>query len=167
MKILGRKPRGSRAKSGRLCAASKEAALTAGRQPYEELLAMTEQTMAWAAQTQKQLQKQSQRSAKRLTETLPHFIPLAQQVIQQATRRILQGEQLPASEKIVSIFEEHTDIIRRGKEAKPVEYGHKLWLNEVDGGIVSHYRILDGNPSDEKQWKPSLKAHLVQEQGTF
>ena len=81
-------------------------------------------------------------------------------MIQQATRRVLQGEQVPASEKIVSIFEEHTDIIRRGKEAHPVEYGHKIWLNEVEGGIVSHYRILDGNPSDEKQWKPSLKAHI-------
>jgi IS5 family transposase len=44
-----------------------------------------------------------------------------------------------------------------------VEYGHKIWLNKVDGGIVSHYRILDGNPSDEHQWKPSLQAH----QATF
>lgn len=40
-----------------------------------------------------------------------------------------------------------------------MEYGHKLWLNEVEGGLVSHYRILEGNPSDEQQWKPSLKAH--------
>ena len=44
-------------------------------------------------------------------------------MIDQATRRVLQGEQVPATEKIVSIFEEHTDIIRRGKEPKPVEYG--------------------------------------------
>jgi IS5 family transposase len=72
----------------------------------------------------------------------------------------VQGEQVPASEKIVSLFEEQTDIIRRGKEARPVEYGHKLWLNEVEGGLVSHYRILEGNPSDEQQCKPSLKAHL-------
>ncbi len=75
-------------------------------------------------------------------------------------RRILQGEQVPASEKIVSLFEEHTAIIRRGKESHPVEYGHKIWLNEVEGGLVSHYRILEGNPNDEQQWQPSLKAHL-------
>src|SRR3989304_5853040 len=67
------------------------------------------------------------------------------------------------SEKIVSIFEPHTDIICRGKPSHPVEYGHKVWLNEVDGGIVSHYRILNGNPPDELQWKPSLQAH----QATF
>jgi len=147
-------------KIGETLRSQKEAAQTAGRQQYKKLLAMTEQTIDWAVQTQKQLQKQSQRSAKRLAETLTHFIPLARQVIQQATRRVLQGEQVPASEKIVSIFEEHTDIIRRGKESHPVEYGHKIWLNEVEGGIVSYYRILDGNPSDEKQWKPSLKAHI-------
>jgi len=148
-------------KIGETLRTKKEAARSAGRLQYEELLAMTEKTIDWAVQTQKQLQKQSQQKAKRLVETLTTFIPRARQVIQQTARRILQGEQVSASEKIVSIFEEHTDIIRRGKESRPVEYGHKLWLNEVDGGIVSHYRILDGNPSDEKQWKPSLKAHIA------
>jgi IS5 family transposase len=138
----------------------KESAQNAGKQAYQELLRLTEQTIACAKQTQQQLKKQSEQRTKRLAETLAHFVPLAQQVIQQATRRILQGEQVPASEKIVSIFEEHTAIIRRGKESRPVEYGHKVWLNEVEGGLVSHYRILEGNPSDEQQWKPSLKAHL-------
>ena len=139
----------------------KEAARLAGRQQYQELIAITEQTIEWAVQTQKQLQKQSQPRAKCLAQTLETFVPRARQVIDQTTRRILQGEQVPAGEKLVSLFEEHTDIIRRGKEAHPVEYGHKIWLNEVEGGIVSHYRILDGNPSDEHQWKPSLKAHLA------
>lgn len=147
-------------KIGETLRSKKEAAQVAGRQQYEKLLGMTKQTIDWAVQTQKQLQKQSEGSAKRLVETLTHFIPLARQVIDQATRRVLKGEQVPATEKIVSIFEEHTDIIRRGKEAKPVEYGHKIWLNEVEGGLVSHYRVLDGNPSDEQQWKPSLQAHL-------
>jgi len=145
---------------GETLRSKKEAAKAAGRQHFEELLAMTEKTIAWAGQAEKQLSQQSQESAKRLAKTLTHFIPLAKQVIAQATRRIVQGEQVPASEKIVSIFEEHTDIIRRGKESHPVEYGHKVWLNEVEGGLVSHYRILDGNPSDEQQWKPSLNAHL-------
>ena len=147
-------------KIGETLRSQKKEVHAAGRQQYEKLLAMTEPTMDWAVQAQRQLQKQSQQKAKRLVETLNHFIPLARQVIEQATRRIMQAEQAPAREKNVSIFEEHTDIIVRGKEAKPVEYGHKIWLNEVDGGTVSHYRILDGNPSDEKQWKPSLKAHI-------
>jgi IS5 family transposase len=150
---------------GETLRSKKEAAQSAGKQAYRELLHLTEQTLSCADQTYKQLKKRSEQRAKCLVETLAHFVPLARQVIQQATRRILQGEQVPASEKIVSLFEEHTDIIRRGKESRPVEYGHKLWLNEVEGGLVSHYRILEGNPSDEKQWKPSLKAHLKTFQG--
>jgi len=121
---------------------------------------MTRKTVAWARQTKKQLQQQREQKAKRLEQILETFLPRTEKVIDQTTRRILQGEQVPASEKIVSLFEEHTDIIRRGKESRPVEYGHKVWLNEVEGGLVSHYRILDGNPSDDQQWKPSLKAHL-------
>ena len=121
---------------------------------------MIRKTVAWARQTQKQLYKHRVQKAKHLEQTLETFLPRTEQVIDQTTRRILQGEQVPASEKIVSLFAEHTDIIRRGKESQPVEYGHQIWLTEVEGGLVSHDRILDGNPSDEQQWKPSLKAHL-------
>lgn len=137
-----------------------EAAKTAGRQHYQELLEMTRKTIESARCIQKQLHQQRDQKAQRLKEILETFLPRTEKVIDQTVRRILHGEQVPASEKIVSLFEEHTDIIRRGKESRPVEYGHKVWLNEVEGGLVSHYRILDGNPSDEKQWKPSLKAHL-------
>jgi len=137
-----------------------EAAKTVGRQQYQELLEMTQKTIESARRIQKQLQKLPEKKAKRLAQTLETFLPRTEQVVDQTTRRILQGEQVPASEKIVSLFEEHTDIICRGKESRPVEYGHKIWLNEVEGGLVSHYRILEGNPRDADQWKPSLKAHL-------
>lgn len=135
-------------------------AKTAGRQQYQELLEMTRKTVEWAGKIKKQLHQQPEQQARRLEQILETLLPRTQQIMEQTTRRILQGEQVPASEKIVSLFEEHTDIIRRGKESRPVEYGHKVWLNEVEGGLVSHYRILEGNPSDEQQWKPSLKAHL-------
>jgi len=137
-----------------------DAAKSAGRQQYQELLEMTRKTVESARCIQKQLRQHPEQKAKRLNQILETFLPRTEQVIDQTTRRILQGEQVPASEKIVSLFEEHTDIICRGKDARPVEYGHKIWLNEVEGGLVSHYRILNGNPSDEQQWKPSLKAHL-------
>jgi len=137
-----------------------DAARTAGRQQYQELLEMTQKTVAWACETKKQLRTCRQAKAQRLAQTLQTFLPRTEQVINQTIRRILKGEQVPAPEKIVSLFEEHADIIRRGKESHPVEYGHKVWLSEVEGGLVSHYRILTGNPSDEQQWKPSLNAHL-------
>jgi len=134
-------------------------AKAAGRQAYGELIEMTQQTVAHAQQALDHLASRTDATARRLAETLRTFIPRVEQVIDQTQRRIFQGEQVPADEKVVSIFEPHTDIIKRGKDNQPVEYGHKVWLDEVDGGIVSHYRVLQGNPSDSQQWQPSLKAH--------
>jgi IS5 family transposase len=137
-----------------------EEAKQAGKEQYQALLAMTEKTIQQAAQTRQQLEQQVGKAAQRLKHTLATFVPLAEQVVEQTKRRVLKDENVPAQEKVLSIFEPHTDIICRGKENHPVEYGHKVWLNEVDGGIVTHYRLLDGNPNDETQWEPSLKAHV-------
>ena len=87
-------------------------------------------------------------------------MPLVRQVIQQTTRRVLQYESVPAPEKIVSLFEPHTAIIQRGKAPpQETEFGRKLWYSEVDGGLISEYRILKGNPPDDAQWCGSLKYH--------
>jgi IS5 family transposase len=67
---------------------------------------------------------------------------------------------VPASDKLVSLFEPHTAIIRRGKAApRETKFGHKVWLDEVEGGIVSDYRILPGNPPDPDQFPDSLHHH--------
>ena len=131
-----------------------------GKQHYQELLEMTEKTTQQADQVLAYLETRTDKAARQLTESLKTFIPLARKVMDQTRRRVLKNEKVPAQEKVVSIFEPHSDIICRGKESKPVEYGHKIWLDEVDGGIVTHYRILNGNPNDETQWEPSLNAHI-------
>jgi hypothetical protein len=56
-----------------------------------------------------------------LLERFEHFLPLVEQGITQATRRVLEGEHLPATEKLLSLFEEHTQIITRHKAGKPQE----------------------------------------------
>ncbi len=62
--------------------------------------------------------------------------------VTQTTRRVLEHQEVPASEKLVSLFEPHTAIIRRGKAAPhDTEFGRKLWFSEVEGGIVSEYRV--------------------------
>jgi IS5 family transposase len=147
-------------KIGEILRKRTDEAKEAGKQQYLELLEMTEKTIQQAAQTLEQLEQQTGKAAQRLTQTLATFIPLAEKVVDQTNRRVLKDEQVPAQDKVLSIFEPHTDIICRGKESHPVEFGHKIWLNEIDGGIVSHYRILDGNPNDETQWEPSLEAHV-------
>ena len=77
----------------------------------------------------------------------------------QARRRVLAGEQVPAHEKVLSIFEPHTDLIKRGKTATPVEFGHKVFLAESRHGLITEYRVIAGNPTDEVQVSPSLTQH--------
>jgi len=137
-----------------------EQAKTAGKTAYRKLIRVAEATIKQAQQVLPVLQKQVTDQGKKLAQMLSTFIPRAQQVVIQTVRRVLQQEKVPASEKIVSIFEAHTDIIRRNKAHKPTEYGHKIWLDEVDGGIVTRWDVLEGNPNDNRQWLPSLDHHI-------
>lgn len=89
-----------------------------------------------------------------------HYAGLADRVVAQTRRRVVEGEQLAATEKLYSIFEPHTDLIMRGKANKPVEFGHKLFLAETRRGLILDYQVLAGNPTDEGHLKPWLQRHL-------
>jgi len=134
----------------------------AAKKSYRRLVETTRASVQQAQTVLEALQAETSAEAERLRQTLETFIPRAQQVIDQTVRRVFEGEEVPAQEKLVSIFESHTDIIKRGKANRETEFGHKVWLDEVDGGIVSGYDVLDGNPSDQEQWRPSLSRHVKQ-----
>jgi transposase, IS5 family len=94
-----------------------------------------------------------------LREEIEHYCGLGARVINQARRRILDGEQVANDEKIYSIFEPHTDLIMRGKVRTPYEFGHKVFLAESAKGLITQYKVLKGNPSDAIYVAPSLKWH--------
>ena len=89
---------------------------------------------------------------------LEHYLPLCRKVLAQAKARIFDGQRHHPG-KIVSLFEEHTAVIRKGKTSKPTEFGRLVRLDEVENGIVSHYHVTDGNPADQSQWVPALLKH--------
>jgi transposase, IS5 family len=62
-------------------------------------------------------------------------------------------------EKVYSIFETHTDLIKRGKARKLVEFGHKVFLAESAQGLITDYQVLEGNPADSVHVAPSLERH--------
>jgi len=95
-----------------------------------------------------------------LCSEVEHFCGLGRRVIDQSERRIFGGESVPAAQKLYSIFETHTDMIKRGKVYKPVEFGHKVLLVESRIGLITDYRVLDGNPVDSDQLLPSVERHL-------
>jgi hypothetical protein len=72
-----------------------------------------------------------------IRDEIAHYCGLGEQVIDQARRRVLEGEQVPNAEKIYSIFEPHTDLIKRGKVRTPVEFGHKVFLAESAKGLIT------------------------------
>ena len=94
-----------------------------------------------------------------LRKEIEHYCGLADRVVDQARRRVLEGEQVPSAEKVYSIFEPHTDLIKRGKVRTPVEFGHKIFLAESAVGLITQYHVLKGNPSDENHVGPSLERH--------
>jgi transposase, IS5 family len=94
-----------------------------------------------------------------LRKQIEHFCGLGSRVTDQARRRVLGGEQVPNDQKIYSIFEPHTDLIKRGKVRTPVEFGHKVFLAESAQGLITQYEVLNGNPSDEIHVAPSLRRH--------
>ncbi len=94
-----------------------------------------------------------------LRRQIRHFCRLGDRIIDQARRRVLCGEQVATDEKIYSIFEPHTDLIKRGKVRTPVEFGHKVFLAESAQGLITQYEVLKGNPPDEMHVASSLQRH--------
>jgi IS5 family transposase len=127
---------------------------------YAQLLGLVETLLAQVAEVQRRLVRVKVRAAAKLADTFADYLPLVQRVVTQTRQRVLLGRAVPAHEKVVSLFEPHTAIICRGKaKPKDTEFGCKVWFNEVEGGLISDYRLLPGNPPEERQVIPSLKQH--------
>jgi IS5 family transposase len=137
-----------------------EGAADALQERYRRLVNLTTQVVRQAQQVETALAAAADARAQRLQTALQTFIPRVRQVIDQTTRRVLEGKPVGATEKLVSIFEPHTAIIRKGKLGKPTEFGRVVWLDEVEGGIISRYAVLEGNPDDAIQLVPSLEQHI-------
>jgi transposase, IS5 family len=92
------------------------------------------------------------------TSQLRHFLPLVEKVIAQ-TRERLWKKNLHVVGKILSLFEAHTQVIRKGKPDKPTEFGRLVRIDEVENGIVSGYKVQVGHPADTNAWMPALTQH--------
>jgi IS5 family transposase len=89
---------------------------------------------------------------------LRHFLPLVEKVMRQTQQRVWGGN-CHVEGKVLSLFEAHTQVIRKGKAHKPNEFGRLVRMDEVENGIVSGYQILVGNPDDTTAWMPALQQH--------
>jgi transposase, IS5 family len=132
---------------------------------YRELIEVTEEVVTSAQKVVEQTRKArgkdlvAEMAVPELRKEIDHYCELGERVIDQARRRVLQGEPVPNADKIFSIFEPHTDLIKRGKVLTPVEFGHKVFLAESAQGLITQYEVLQGNPDDEQYVEPSVQRH--------
>lgn len=132
---------------------------------YRELIRTTEPVVANARQVLKKTERISSIdlmagiAVKALRKQIDHYCGLGDRIIDQERRRAIDGEQVLTAEKVFSIYETHADMIKRGKTLKPVEFGHKVHIAESTRGLITQYRVLNGNPSDDGHVESSLKRH--------
>ena len=140
-------------------------ATRARRTAYRDLITLAEVTAGYAACALEELsthvQARSFTSAKpvqpfiKLHGELTSYLSLLERVIAQTTRRVLDGDSVPATEKVVSLFEPHTDVIV--KDRRETYYGHKIFLTGGTSGLILDCAITKGNPADSSWAMPMLK----------
>lgn len=99
-------------------------------------------------------------AGKVLAEKLARAVGILEKVMDQTDRRVFKGEKVPASEKVVSFFEEHTDIIVKKK--RETEYGHKIFLTGGSSTMILDCLIVRGNPADSEQYEAMLERQKKQ-----
>ena len=124
---------------------------------YRDLLNVTRETMGYARDAMALLETCGDIMAPVLAAEIAHYLELAERVVDQTERRVLHGEEVPAEEKIFSIFEEHTDIVI--KDRRDIYYGHKLTVTGGRSGLILDWVIEDGNPADS-----TLAVRMIERQ---
>jgi transposase, IS5 family len=131
------------------------------KKQYRELLRYTRQILNDARRVVAEVERMPARKKKglrRLSEHLTEMTSPVKQVVKQATARVFEGiTQMPG--KIVSLFEPHSEIIRKGKASKPTEFGKLVQVQEAENQIITHYDVFDRRPSDRDLFLGAVENH--------
>jgi IS5 family transposase len=124
---------------------------------YPDLLKITQKVVGYAGNAIHLLQNTTSPYLFALRDDLKRIVSLTHQVMDQTSRRVLHGEQVPAEEKVLSLFEPHTDIIK--KDRRETLYGHKVCLSGGRSNLITDCIVLDGNPADSTLVMEMLNRH--------
>ena len=128
--------------------------------PYRDLLKMTGKVAGYARAALAACEGSSDLRVLQISSLLAHYLQLTHRVIDQTERRVLRGESVPAGQKVVSIFEPHTDLIRKG--GRETVYGHKIFLSCGQSSLILDCIVVRGNPSDTAYLETILDRHCDQ-----
>jgi IS5 family transposase len=105
-----------------------------------------------------QIKEDGKAALQKAKQQLDEMIPRVQQVMKQTRERVLRGN-TRADDKLLSVYEPDTEVIRKGKASKPTEFGKMVKIQEAENQIVTHYEVFDERPSDSDLLIPSLEKH--------
>jgi IS5 family transposase len=125
---------------------------------YQKLIKTTEHMVRQARQVVTRLREHAEKEAKKLLAQAEAVLPLVERVITQTRSRVLEGKKVASDEKVLSLFESHTRAIPRHKGGASVEFGRHVIVDEVDGGIVTRYEILE-HPNEHGQAVEAVAHH--------
>jgi IS5 family transposase len=135
------------------------------RESYEQLLETTGRVVGQAKKFSGEIAARVKRGnrvvLRRAKKQLDEMVPLVEQVIAQTRERIFRGN-TRAEGKLLSVFETHTEVIRKGKTSKPNEFGKLVKIQEAENQIITHYEVYDERPADSNLLIPSLEQHVEQ-----
>jgi IS5 family transposase len=94
-----------------------------------------------------------------LIQQIDQVVKLGRRVLDQADRRVLQRETVPNEEKIFSIFEPHTELLKRGKAGKDIEFGHMIQIQQVEGKFITSYEVFERRPVEHQLLDAALERH--------
>ena len=135
---------------------------------YQKLIPMVNAMMDWAQSIGDALKSRARKCRKdgvdkammeTLAENLDHYRCLGLHVVHQATLRVLCGEQVPNDQKLFSIFEAHTELLKRGKAGKPIEFGHMIQIGQVSSKFITDYEVFEHKPVEHQLVPPALENH--------
>ena len=135
---------------------------------YERLIELTTNICEWSNEVQHKLERGCHQGRYSVVEReiaafvaneIAHYYHLGLRVIDQAARRVLDGQQVPNEEKVPSIFEPHTELLRRGKAAKPNEFGHMIHIQQVEEKFITAYEVFEKKPIEHKLLQTALDNH--------
>ena len=94
-----------------------------------------------------------------LAAELKGYLPAMERVVEVAERVHVGGETVPARERVFSLFEPHTELIKRGKRSTPVEFGHMVWLAQSPEKFITDYEVMEERVADSELAEPVVERH--------
>lgn len=131
------------------------------KRQYQELLSLTRKVMNHARRVLEEVDQRPRRQRRPLQglrESLKTMLGRVGQVVKQTKIRIFGGV-TKSQQKLVSVFEAHTEIIRKGKASKPTEFGNLVKIQEAENQIVTHFEVFAQRPPDSTLLLPSVQVH--------